>query len=76
MAYKWVPKGTNLYEIRNRKTGEVKWSATRVDLVFGSNSILRSYAEVYAQDDAAEKFVKDFVAAWTKVMNADRFDLA
>jgi catalase (peroxidase I) len=62
------------YEIRDRKTGEVKWTATRVDLVFGSNSILRAYAEVYAQDDAAEKFVNDFVAAWTKVMNADRFD--
>jgi catalase-peroxidase len=54
----------------------VKWTATRVDLVFGSNSILRSYAEVYAQDDNQEKFVKDFVSAWTKVMNADRFDLA
>ncbi len=76
MAYKWVPKGNNLYEIRDRKTGEVKWSATRVDLVFGSNSVLRAYAEVYAQDDAAEKFVNDFVSAWTKVMNADRFDLA
>jgi catalase-peroxidase len=53
----------------------VKWTATRVDLVFGSNSILRAYAEVYAQDDNKEKFVNDFVAAWTKVMNADRFDL-
>ena len=59
----------------NRKTGEVKWGATSADLVFGSNSILRAYAEVYAQDDNKEKFVKDFVAAWTKVMNADRFDL-
>lgn len=76
MAYHWKPAGTNLYEIVERKTGAVKWTATRVDLVFGSNSILRSYAEVYAQDDAKEKFVHDFVAAWTKVMNADRFDLA
>jgi catalase-peroxidase len=76
MSYKWVPKGTNLYEIVDRKSGDAKWSATRVDLVFGSNSILRAYAEVYAQDDAQEKFVHDFVAAWTKVMNADRYDLA
>ena len=76
MAYTWKPAGKNLYEIRDRKTGAVKWTATRVDLVFGSNSILRSYAEVYAQDDNREKFVRDFVAAWTKVMNADRFDLA
>lgn len=76
MANNWKPAGTNLYEIVERKTGAVKWTATRVDLVFGSNSILRSYAEVYAQDDAKEKFVHDFVAAWTKVMNADRFDLA
>ncbi|MEL4237889.1 catalase/peroxidase HPI [Shewanella xiamenensis] len=76
MAYNWKPAGTNWYEIVERKTGAVKWTATRVDLVFGSNSILRSYAEVYAQDDAKEKFVHDFVAAWTKVMNADRFDLA
>jgi catalase-peroxidase len=75
MNYTWVPTGENLYEIRDRETGQVKWTATRVDLVFGSNSILRSYAEVYAQDDNQEKFVKDFVAAWTKVMNADRFDL-
>ncbi len=60
---------------RDRKTGAVDWTATRVDLVFGSNSILRSYSEVYAQSDNNEKFVKDFVAAWTKVMNADRFDL-
>ena len=75
MAYNWKPVGNGLYEIRDRKTGAVKWTATRVDLVFGSNSILRSYAEVYAQDDNAEKFVNDFVAAWTKVMNADRFDL-
>jgi catalase-peroxidase len=76
MAYKWVPTEDGLYEIRDRKTGDVKWTATSVDLVFGSNSILRAYAEVYAQDDNKEKFVNDFVAAWTKVMNADRFDLA
>ena len=76
MAYTWQPTGPNLYEIRDRKTGVAKWTATRVDLVFGSNSILRAYAEVYAQDDNREKFVRDFVAAWTKVMNADRFDLA
>ena len=75
MAYIWKPVGNNLYEIRCRKTGAVKWTATRVDLVFGSNSVLRAYAEVYAQDDAKEKFIKDFVQAWTKVMNADRFDL-
>jgi catalase-peroxidase len=76
MATTWVPTGSNRYEIRDRKTGAVKWTATRVDLVFGSNAILRAYAEVYAQDDNQEKFVRDFVAAWTKVMNADRFDLA
>ena len=76
MAYTWKPTGINLYDIRSRKTDEVKWTATRVDLVFGSNAILRAYAEVYAQDDNREKFVQDFVAAWTKVMNADRFDLA
>ncbi|MBX3598226.1 MAG: catalase/peroxidase HPI [Rhizobiaceae bacterium] len=76
MRYSWQPLQDGTYEIRDRKTGQVKWTATRVDLVFGSNSILRSYAEVYAQDDNAEKFVSDFVAAWTKVMNADRFDLA
>ncbi len=75
MKYSWKSAGDNLYEICDRKTGSVKWTATRVDLVFGSNSILRSYAEVYAQDDNKEKFVKDFVKAWTKVMNADRFDL-
>ncbi|MDO9365182.1 MAG: catalase/peroxidase HPI [Methylotenera sp.] len=75
MGNTWKPAGNNLYEIRDRKTSAVKWTATRVDLVFGSNSILRSYVEVYAQDDAKEKFVKDFVKAWTKVMNADRFDL-
>ena len=76
MAYTWKPTGRNSYDICDRKTGEAKWTATRVDLVFGSNSILRSYAEVYAQDDNQEKFIKDFIAAWTKVMNADRFDLA
>lgn len=76
MSYTWKPAGKNLYEIRDRKTGEVKWTATRVDLVFGSNSILRAYAEVYAQDDNKEKFVHDFVNAWTKVMNADRFDVS
>ena len=76
MGNVWKPSADGLYEIVERKTGKVKWTATRVDLVFGSNSILRSYAEVYAQDDNKEKFVKDFVAAWVKVMNADRFDLA
>ena len=76
MAYKWVPVDGGTYEIRDRKSDAVKWTANRVDLVFGSNSILRAYAEVYAQDDNKEKFVKDFVAAWTKVMNADRYDLA
>jgi len=75
MSYTWEPAGKNLYHIKERATGATKYSATRVDLVFGSNSILRSYAEVYAQDDAQEKFVHDFVKAWTKVMNADRFDL-
>ena len=75
MNFAWIPTGRNTYNIQDRETQEVKWTATRVDLVFGSNSILRSYAEVYAQDDNKVKFVKDFVAAWTKVMNADRFDL-
>jgi catalase-peroxidase len=75
MAYKWKPSGKNVYDIIERKTGNVKWTATRMDLVFGSNSILRAYAEVYAQDDNKAKFVNDFVAAWTKVMNSDRFDL-
>ncbi len=75
MAYSWHPTGENHYEIRDRQNGDVKWTATRVDLVFGSNSILRAYAEVYAQDDNYEKFVHDFVKAWVKVMNADRFDL-
>jgi catalase-peroxidase len=76
MTYVWEPAGANLYNLRNRKTGEVKFTATRADLVFGSNSILRAYSEVYAQDDNREKFVKDFVSAWTKIMNADRYDLA
>ncbi len=76
MAYEWVPAAGGTYEVRDRKSGEVKWTATRADLVFGSNSILRAYAEVYAQDDNGEKFARDFVAAWNKVMNADRFDLA
>ncbi|MEZ9905323.1 catalase/peroxidase HPI [Vibrio breoganii] len=71
----WKPTQDGLYELRDRATGDIKWTATRVDLVFGSNSVLRSYAEVYAQDDSKERFVSDFVAAWTKVMNADRFDL-
>jgi catalase-peroxidase len=75
MAYSWKPASKYHYDIVDRKTGATKFTATRVDLVFGSNSILRSYAEVYAQDDNKQKFVKDFVAAWTKVMNADRFDL-
>ena len=75
MGNSWKPAGKNLYEIRDRKTDRLKWTATRVDLVFGSNSILRAYAEVYAQDDNKEKFVQDFVAVWAKVMNADRFDL-
>jgi catalase-peroxidase len=75
MAYTWQPVGSNLYEVRERKTGQTKWTATRVDLVFGSNSILRAYAELYAQDDSQEKFVRDFVAAWAKVMNADRYDV-
>ena len=75
MAYTWRPAGSNQYELRDRQTKEVKWTASRVDLVFGSNSVLRAYAELYAQDDNQEKFVHDFIAAWTKVMNADRFDL-
>ena len=71
MKYSWKPTGKNSYEIIERKSGKTKFTATRVDLVFGSNSVLRAYAEVYAQDDNKEKFVKDFVAVWTKVMNAD-----
>lgn len=76
MAYSWKPTGGNSYAVVERKTGATKWTATRVDLVFGSNSVLRAYAEFYAQDDNRERFVHDFVAAWVKVMNADRFDLA
>ena len=75
MSNAWAPKADGTYEIKDRKSGEVKWTATRTDLVFGSNSVLRAYAEVYAQDDNAGKFARDFVAAWTKVMEADRFDL-
>ena len=75
MAYSWKPVGKNKYEIVARKDAQVKWTATRVDLVFGSNSVLRAYAEVYAQDDGQQKFVHDFVSAWVKVMNADRYDL-
>ncbi|ADI26809.1 catalase/peroxidase HPI [Geobacillus sp. C56-T3] len=75
MNYEWVPTEGGIYEIRDRKTGEVRWTATRVDLIFGANSILRSYAEFYAQDDNREKFVRDFINAWVKVMNADRFDI-
>ncbi|OOF30376.1 catalase/peroxidase HPI [Salinivibrio proteolyticus] len=75
MAYQWKPVGRNRYEIIARDSGAVKWTASRVDLVFGSNSILRAYAEFYAQDDNQAKLVHDFVAAWVKVMNADRFDL-
>ncbi|SLN24000.1 Catalase-peroxidase [Pseudoruegeria aquimaris] len=76
MAYRWVPVEGGTYELRNRADDSVAYTATRVDLVFGSNSILRAYAEVYAQDDNEAKFVADFVNAWVKVMNADRFDLA
>jgi catalase-peroxidase len=75
MGYSWHPLEDGTYEVRDRATGEVKWTATGMDLVLGSNSILRAYSEVYAQDDNAEKFARDFVEAWTKVMNADRFDL-
>lgn len=75
MNYKWEPSGNGEYKIVDRKSGETKWTASRVDLVFGSNSILRAYSEVYAQDDNKEKFVNDFVKAWTKVMDADRFDV-
>ena len=75
MRYEWKPKGKNLYEIVDRKTNEVKWTASRVDLVFGANSVLRAYAELYAQDDNREKFIQDFIQVWTKIMNADRFDL-
>ncbi|NGX96778.1 MAG: catalase-peroxidase, partial [Candidatus Afipia apatlaquensis] len=74
--WKSISDDQSLFEGRDRKSGEVKWTGTRVDLVFGSNSVLRALAEVYASADAKEKFIKDFVKAWTKVMNADRFDLA
>ncbi|MBX3024705.1 catalase/peroxidase HPI [bacterium] len=75
MRYTWVPAANGLFEVRERATGAVKWTATRVDLIFGSNSILRAYSELYAQDDSREKLVRDFVAAWSKVMDADRFDV-
>jgi catalase-peroxidase len=77
MGTVWTPtsEAKDLFEGRDRATGEIKWTATRVDLVFGSNSQLRALAEVYACDDAKETFVKDFVAAWSKVMNLDRFDV-
>lgn len=74
--WKATSEAKELYEGRDRSTGEQRWTGTRVDLVFGSNSILRAVAEVYASSDAQEKFVHDFVAAWTKVMQLDRFDLA
>jgi catalase-peroxidase len=75
MNYVWKPSADNLYHIVDRKSGHTRWTATRIDLIFGSNSILRAYSEFYAQDDNKEKFVKDFVNAWVKVMNADRYDL-
>ncbi|MCX7743965.1 MAG: catalase/peroxidase HPI [Flavobacteriales bacterium] len=75
MRYTWQPVDENLYHIIDRKNGQLKWTATRVDLIFGSNSILRAYSEFYAQDDNKEKFIRDFVKAWTKIMNADRYDL-
>ena len=75
MNFTWKQLGKDLYELVERKTKKTKYTATRVDLVFGSNSVLRSYAEVYAQDDNKEKFVKDFVGVWTKVMNADRLEI-
>ena len=75
MQYSWQPVSENLYNVVERKSGKTKWTATRVDLVFGSNSVLRAYAEVYAQDDNQEKFVNDFINAWVKVMNSDRFDI-
>jgi len=74
--WKATSSAKDVYEGRDRKTGSLKWTATRADLVFGSNSILRALSEVYAGADAKEKFVHDFAAAWTKVMNLDRFDLA
>ena len=74
MNNKWNIVGENKYELTDRVSGELKWTASSVDLVFGSNSILRSYAELYAQDDNKEKFVHDFISVWSKVMNADRFE--
>ena len=78
MGTEWKPaaKDEGIFEGRDRKTGKRKWTATRVDLVFGSNSVLRALSEVYGSSDAQEKFVNDFVAAWNKVMNLDRFDVA
>ena len=76
LAYSWKPTGRNSYDIVERSTGKTKWTATRVDLVFGSNSVLRAYAELYAQDDSKRRFVDDFIGAWVKVMNADRYDLS
>jgi catalase-peroxidase len=76
MATQWHQVGDDVYEGRDRKTNELKWTGTRVDLIFGSHSQLRAFAEVYGSSDSKEKFAKDFVAAWTKVMNADRFDIA
>ncbi len=77
MSTQWAPKAgeDGVYEGHDRSTGAVKWTGTRVDLIFGSHSQMRALAEVYGQSDSAAKFVKDFVAAWVKVMNADRFDL-
>ncbi|MFZ9681290.1 MAG: catalase-peroxidase, partial [Bacteroidia bacterium] len=75
MRYRWEPTGRNSYNLVDRTSGDTRWTATRVDLVFGSNSVLRAYAEFYAQDDNKEQFVRDFVKSWVKVMNADRYDL-
>jgi catalase-peroxidase len=75
VVWKATDENKEVFEGRDRTTGAVKWTATRADLIFGSNSELRALVEVYASDDAKEKFVKDFIAAWTKVMNLDRFDL-
>jgi catalase-peroxidase len=74
MRYRWQKANKNDYALCDRETGKVQWTASRVDLIFGSHAVLRAYAEVYAQDDSQEKFIQDFVAAWAKVMNADRFD--